>query len=263
MLPLRPFEVSLMAPTQHESPSRYRGSQPAALFPWLEAARKRLYEAWVGTTGHHPRASNNTWACEIASGCRTCDEHLSVPCSLLREANEIGHFLNTTCFTSTPWSFLRLYLILLSEFNQQLNDLAGMLKIRIGKPPKLVAVWANRWAKHRLNILVLHHPTILFADEYEQSWTQLEAELFRSVFECRDGTKIPVEIIDTKWLERPQGGMKAPDLTAANAGNKAIVVVPPLDVFLAETIEYFRNFVDAALQNRSVVRHFEARHSCV
>jgi len=44
---------------------------------WLKDTRTRLYEHWVTTTGHRPNASYGTWACEIADGCRTCNEHLS------------------------------------------------------------------------------------------------------------------------------------------------------------------------------------------
>ena len=63
---------------------------------WLEVTQAALYEHWGATTGHRPKANRSTWACEIAQGCRQCNEHLSLPCSLLAEANEVGLFLSTT-----------------------------------------------------------------------------------------------------------------------------------------------------------------------
>jgi hypothetical protein len=65
---------------------------------WLEPTQQQLFDTWRSTTGHQPDASSRTWACEIANHCRTCDEHLSLPCSLLQEANEIGEYLQAPCY---------------------------------------------------------------------------------------------------------------------------------------------------------------------
>src|SRR5690349_23098677 len=91
---------------------------------WLRQTQSRLFDKWASTTNHRPGASGGTWACEIYHGCTTCQEHLSLPCSLLAEANEIGTFLSTSCFSDEPAAFLRLYLILLSEFSSQLEHAA-------------------------------------------------------------------------------------------------------------------------------------------
>src|SRR5688500_12156253 len=144
---------------------------------WLSRTRQELYTQWVTRTGHKPGANNRTWACEIARGCRECDEHLSLPCSLLAEANEVGVFLGGSCFDQYPAAFVRLYLILLSEFVGQLADVAKQLRIDLGKPPKDVCVWANRWAKHKLHILVQHHPVMLYADRYGDRWARVSPKL--------------------------------------------------------------------------------------
>src|SRR3954469_9411274 len=89
---------------------------------WLKVTRQMLLQKWVARTGHHSNARNSTWACEIAFGCRTCNEHLSIPCSLLKEANEIGHFLQLSCYDQRCESFVRHYFILLFEFCQELKD---------------------------------------------------------------------------------------------------------------------------------------------
>ena len=69
---------------------------------WLAKSSATLFEKWATTTGHRPDASHGTWACEIATGCRTCHQHLSLPCSLLMEANEIGAFLSMAVSPTTP-----------------------------------------------------------------------------------------------------------------------------------------------------------------
>lgn len=226
---------------------------------WVDKLRATLYERWVSTTGHSPDANNRTWACEIAFGCRHCNEHLSLPCSLLREANEIGLFLHATCFAARPDSFLRFYLILLSEFVNQLHDLANLLRLEIGKPPKEVVVWANRWAKHRLHVLVQHHPEMVFADQYGDEWPELERGLSKLVCEDRCGHQRPAMLIDTAWLCAAVG--KQPDLAAANGEAKAVIVVPPMQCFLDRTIRYFRSFIDAALKFPDAVREYRSEHA--
>ena len=225
---------------------------------WLEKERTALYDRWVSATGHSPEANNRTWACEIAFGCRRCDEHLSLPCSLLREANEIGLFLSATCFTARGDSFLRFYLILLSEFVNQLRDLADLLGLEVGKPPKEVVVWANRWAKHRLHVLVQHHPAMIFADQYGDEWPEIERGLTSLVCEDRCGNQWPAMLIDTAWLCAAAG--KEPDLSLANGEAKAVIVVPPMRCFLDRTISYFRTFIDAALEAPDAVRAFRSEH---
>ncbi len=98
------------------------GGHADCLPGWFEPTQRRLYDSWVCTTRHDGSATGGTWACEIASRCRTCNEHLSVPCSLLAEANEIGKFLGATCYSNDPGIFFRLYLILLDEFCAQLEE---------------------------------------------------------------------------------------------------------------------------------------------
>ncbi len=222
---------------------------------WLVQTTCGLFDKWVRTTGHRPDATDGTWACEIAHGCRTCHEHLSLPCSLLAEANEIGAFLSVGCFSDDPATFLRLYLMILSEFGSQLEQAAKLMALGLGKKPRDVSVWANRWAKHRLQILLQHHPLMAFADQYSESWPEAGFR-FRSeplINGC--GNLLPVRIIDTEWLERNHGARMDPE---ANGSGRAIVLVPPLMGFLDETIVYFRGFVDACLRDPGKIRRFES-----
>ncbi|MBW3598882.1 MAG: hypothetical protein KY475_16610 [Planctomycetes bacterium] len=227
---------------------------------WLDAVRVRLYETWTMATGHGPRSRGRSWACEIYHGCRSCNEHLSVPCSLAREANEIGAFLGNQCYTDDPTQFARLYLILLSEFVGQLKDVAGLLEIRLAKPPKHLCMWANCWAKHRLRFLTLHHPIVLFEDDCggDCSCAASENDL---TYEDACGQRFPCYVIDSRWLE--SRGSRLPNIEEANRPQKAVIVVPSFDKFLDETIRYFRGFVDECLKYPENVKRFEASYrSC-
>jgi hypothetical protein len=222
---------------------------------WLQQTARKLFERWTTRTGHRPEASYGTWACEIAKGCRTCREHLSLPCSLLAEANEVGGFLNSTCFCEEPTTFLRLYLVILSEFGSQLEQAAKLMGLGLSKKPRDVALWANRWAKHRLQILLQHHPLMAFADQYGDAWPEAERRFRIEPLVDACGNTQPVRIIDTRWLEQSHGSRMDPD---ANGPGHTIVLVPPLMGFLEETIEYFRNFVDACLRVPDKIRQFES-----
>lgn len=223
---------------------------------WLAQTAGKLFERWATVTGHRPGADRGTWACEIANGCRSCQEHLSLPCSLLAEANEIAAFLSVGCFSEDPATFLRLYLILLSEFDSQLNQAAQLMDLKVGKKPRKVAVWANCWAKHRLQILLQHHPLMAFADQYGEAWSQARPRFGGEPLFDRCGNAQPVRIIDTAWLERWNGTHRMDPET--NRPGRAIVLVPPMMGFLDEAITYFRSFVDACLSDVDRIRGFES-----
>jgi hypothetical protein len=227
---------------------------------WLRLTREQLSQKWSNTTRHRPDASYGTWACEIATGCRTCNEHLSIPCSLLEEANEIGAFLSTQCYSENPSMFLRLYLIILSEFVGQLQDVAGLIGVRVKKPPPSVVVWANRWAKHKLHFMVQHHPEFVFADSFQEPHASVVDAVSHgtAIDEC--GRSHPFTVIDYKWFCEAKG---EPDLNRANDERQVVVVVPPLMTFLDDTIRYFREFIDACLGSPELVRKFQSEHFTV
>jgi hypothetical protein len=225
---------------------------------WLERTRENLLERWTTTTRHRPESSYGTWACEIATGCWTCNEHLSLPCSLLAEANEIAAFLSTTCFTSDPAIFLRLYLIILSEFVGQLGQASDLMNLKLRKKPKNVCMWANRWAKHRLQILLQHHPLMAFADQYGERWREAESRYRNEPLKDNCGNERSVRIIDTRWLERNYDDHL--NVSEANGPAQALILVPPMETFLDETIAYFRTFVDKCLEDPDRIRRFESAH---
>jgi hypothetical protein len=222
---------------------------------WLSLTQSALFLKWSSTTRHKPGAAGGTWACEIYHGCKTCNEHLSLPCSLLAEANEIGSFLSASCYSDAPEVFLRFYLILLSEFVGQLEGAAELMGLKIGKKPRQVCLWANRWGKHRMQILLQHHPLMAFADQYGGKWAEVELRFRTASLIDACGNTQPARIIDTEWLARHQGNVLSDE---ANSPGRAVILVPPMMSFLEETMKYFRVFVDACLKVPDTIRKFES-----
>lgn len=212
---------------------------------------------WAGSTGHLPGVHRSDWAAELMSACADAKGHLSLPCSLRDQANHIGIFLISPSFDGAPVLFLKLYTLLLGEFNGQLHDVAGLMKVESPKPPRLTAVWSNCWAKHSLSMLVQHHPRYVFADELGTDWAVCQRDKHALVLAAQDGTSISPPIIDTEWL---CSNSSCTDPTRANFETPPIVIVPPLVEFLQETMRYFRGFIDNALADPCRIRMFEGGH---
>jgi hypothetical protein len=230
--------------------------EPPVVPDWFQSTQVRLLEMWA-RTGHVGDGRPNRWACEIYDHCRTCQEHLSLPCSLASEAEEIGFLLKATCFTDNPIAYIRLFLVLLSEFTDGLRNVAGLLRLQIGKPPRNVGLWCNNVAKHRLNLLVQHHPLYAFADSYGDAWEDFQPKLATTCIVDRCGNRRPLMVIDEDWLAAQKNTV---DLVLANDERQALVVVPPLAEFLSSTMDYFRRFVDVCLKEPEIVKRFESEH---
>ncbi|QDU29571.1 hypothetical protein ETAA8_46850 [Anatilimnocola aggregata] len=147
--------------------------EPAEVPDWFTKTRLHLLETWTKTTRHGLKRPTNGWACEIGYGCRTCTDHLSIPCSLATEAHEIAVLLNKEWIEEEFPVFFRFYLVALSEFVRNLESVAKMLGLKIPGPPGNVCSWCNNFAKHRLCILIQHHPGIIVADATERSGLNL------------------------------------------------------------------------------------------
>jgi hypothetical protein len=149
----------------------------------------------------------------------------------------------------------------LSEFVGQLHVLGKhVIGITIGKPPKELCVWANRWAKHRLQILAQHHPMMFFADKYRDKWREYASRLTTEPFVDRCGNEFPALIIDTDWLEKHDSKRKIDDLDEANGPARAVILVPPFRGFLDQAIGYFDEFVSACLSESEKIKRLESKH---
>ena len=225
---------------------------------WLHKIQPALFNAWRDRTGHFDGAGGRSLACKIvrASGCQ---QHLSLPCSLANEANEIGSFLQSECFNSQPVTFFRLLLILLDEFCERLHTAGNhVLQIDVGRPPKLLSIWANNWAKHRLQILLQHHPCIIFRDRYGCDLDGIKRMLADDPFQDNCGTTFQCHLIETSNL----GELRRQDAIIERAALPCftVIVVPTLDEFLFPAIDYFERFVSQCLSNMERLKLLESEH---
>jgi hypothetical protein len=238
----------MSSPTDADGPQEIEG--------WFDKLRISLFEVWTSKTGHGLTGPINGWACEIGRGCRSCSDHLSIPCSLATEAHEIAVFLNK------PWDqaefilFFRLYLVILSEFVCNLEGIAKKVGVEIGSPPVNVRAWANNYAKHRQCILLQHHPFVVEADAFGPDWPKMETALQKKEYMDGCGVIHSLEIIDQNWF----GSERKHDTIGANSNRQAVIVIPPLMGFLEDTMTYFRSLVDACGKQPDLVKQFESAH---
>lgn len=236
-------------------------NEPPDIPGWLRPTQTNLAMKWRERTGHFEGARNNSLACQMAVACRECEEHLSIPCSIASEANDIGTFLDTPFPIYRPDMFLRLLLMLLGEFVGNLKDINERIHLGINFKKPTLEIWVNRWAKHRLTIAIQHHPTMLFADSKGQGWNAFAATLTeKSVLKTDEGA-LPLLLMDEKWFRaNATKTMFSGNVEQANSNVHALVVVPPMMTFIDETVHCFQLFVNAAKSNPHKIRRFEATH---
>jgi hypothetical protein len=231
--------------------------EPADVPDWFNKARRNLFETWRDRTGHDAQCSPQRWACEIARRCERSGQHLSIPCSVGLDADEIGLFLKPNGYADDPIIFLRLYLMMLYEFTDALRKVNQQLELKLPERPKNLVIWSNQFAKHRAHLHFQHHPAYAFADCYGPAWKGFYAVAHTKHFIDGCGNRRPLAIIDQAWLcdeERKR------DESITNGLPQALILVPPLAEFLASTMDYFRMFVDACLRQPDAVRQFESLH---
>jgi hypothetical protein len=244
------------APHARDIPGPHR--VPIIQTPWLRVVREKTAELWASQTGHLPGVNRGNWASELMRACADTQGHLSLPCSLREQADYIGVFLMSPSFDNSPVLFLKLYTMLLGEFNGQLQDVSRLMKFDIGKPPRLTSVWANCWAKHALSILVQHHPRYVFADELGTDWAVYNHDHSKLVMTDPSGKQYQPPIIDTEWL---CSNSQCTDPQSANFSKPPVVVVPPLATFIQECMQYYRKLIDGALEDPCRIRMFEGPHN--
>jgi hypothetical protein len=214
---------------------------------WFAAVRSRLLNEWqTKTVVSSGKGDVESLACSILQAVNISTGHLSLACSLQSEAAQIEKLLNTICFDDDPVLFFRLFLFLLDEFTDRMQECSNLIQQRaFPEQPKLISVWTNRYAKHRTAILIQHHAQHLFEDE---------PEFGAAIAKLKKHGKI--EFIDTAWLKTPQ---KA-DIAGANRDLQSVVIIPPLIHFLLEAIQYYSDFRQFACSAPKALEQFQSEH---
>jgi len=174
------------------------------------------------------------------------DGHRSLPCALADDDQALLDLLESSSADDDPVRFTRMFLMLLDDFIESLEDAQRLLgHPRPPKPPANVSVWTNYFAKHRQNLLVMHHPACLMLDGPDAERWQLAIRAAGNV-----------TVIDQGWLG--QRGKSTPDPVAVRANlDPAVVVLPRLDELLQPALAYYRDFGLWAAQRPTELAKFK------
>jgi len=212
---------------------------------WFPPSRAALAQLWHSRTTMTRDGSTQQIVCSLLDVACNTSGHLSLPCAIADEADQIQAFLNSHCFDDRPQLFFRLLLILLDEFTECLckaTVLCGAKKKSL-KQPDLLSIWTNHYAKHRQAIIIQHHAEHYFTED-------LTACLRLSPL----GMKILP--IDTEWLKKNPSA----NLEDANADKRAVIVVPKLSEFVAVAIDLYVEFVNFCKSNPAALERFHSLH---
>ncbi|MBI3201586.1 MAG: hypothetical protein HYZ29_08590 [Myxococcales bacterium] len=208
---------------------------------WFAPVREGLASEWRAT-----RPEPDT---PLVCGLQTLDQerdgHRSLPCALADDDQAILDLLESPSSDNDPVRFTRVFLMVLDDFIESLEDARRLLgDPRPPKPPASVSVWTNYFAKHRQNLLVMHHPACLMLDYPDaERWEQAT----RAAGD--------VTVIDQQWLGLR--GRRLPDPSAVRANDDpAVVVLPRLDELLQSALTYYRDFGQWAAQRPTELAKF-------
>lgn len=231
--------------------------EPPEVPDWFNNTRQQLFKAWRNRTGHSAECRPQRWACEISQKCGRAGQHLSIPCSVGLDADELGIFLKPNGYADHPVIYFRLYLMMLYEFTDTLRMLGERLSLSLPHRPKELSDWANCFAKHRSLFQLQHHPAYAFADACGPAWKQFFAVIGDKQFIDGCNNRRPITVIDHAWLCDDK---RKRDVSITNGPPQPVVLIPPLEDFLVSTMDYFRQFVDACLQHPLAVQQYESMH---
>jgi hypothetical protein len=209
---------------------------------WLRDTRTDLHNTWR-TKGRYVAKDgrNLPLSCRLADAANpNLQGHLSLPCSVGQDADEIEAFLGSVAYDGYPVAFLRFYLFLLDEFGRALDDAYHRIDANKSLPGTLteLSVWTNNYAKHRVDFLVQHHPKYLFLDNPK-------AAALVPKLPCPD-----ILVID----------LRKPHEVVAHRYPHAVLMVPKLRAFLDPLLRYYAKFVEHAEQEVANLQKFHSPH---
>jgi hypothetical protein len=184
------------------------------------------------------------------------DGHISIACSLLEEQEQITDLLSHSGFNNSPILFFKLLLFLLDEFTERISKCYVLLGNMQVKQPKLLSLWANKYAKHRLALFIQHHVRHVFYDCDQRIYQALSGRDKIDGMCLRSGY-LPetVFVLDHKWLENNTGHS---EINLTNKETVPTILIPPLQNFIDETLVFYRNFIDFAKQKPEGLKRFQS-----
>lgn len=224
---------------------------------WHTPLCSDLHSLWKIKTGHDV-GSQSTLACQIFHGCSRWNEHLGFACSLSQAGNEIAHFLKNGNQMLDEVMFAKLLIIQLDELVDSMKTISSIAGLPKLSAPKELSCWANLWAKHRVLVMLQHHPFEVLSD-------LANAEFFELISK---GDTVPVEDARTnKSLHYRVVTSENIHLLNARTGDYAwveaetwvpvMLVIPPLSRLLEQACVAYANFVQNCLSHPDKVRAFK------
>jgi|GEM_PF-4893613 len=219
---------------------------------WHTPYCDELFQHWKRLTGHYP-GSGQTLACKIYHACGYPSEHVGFACSLSRSGNEISHFMRSGPSMLDEIMFAKLLILLLDEFVDGMRRICAKARLPVPKSPRNLSMWANIWAKHRVHLLLQHHPIEELVDLAHNDVIQMLNERQYIDLHSEKGDSTSCMVIDSKNLDLLQERSNASSMLKSENWTPWIVLVPSLIGFLDEAYIVYKDFVDTCVQNKDKV----------
>lgn len=229
---------------------------------WVKPTRQQLLAEWVCTWNLHAGIIEpckcTSLFCDVVN---LDDGHISIACSVANEYQQVTDLLHSEGFDRNPILFFRLYLYLLDEFTSRIQEATELIAGMKPRQPTRISIWANRYAKHKASIFIMHHAMHVFADGHESMYTLLEKTEGEIDGMCLRTDILPetLVVLNEKWFMKNE----RPNLVLGNIARKNIIpaiAIPPLRVFLQEAIDYFVKFVTEARKHPDKLKQFQSQY---
>ncbi len=220
---------------------------------WYDGLRGDLSGLWVARTRHSLESSDSI-ICELVDKCAPSNGHLSFPCALASEGDCISAFLEYGIGVAYPILYARVLLLMLDEFADGLDKLSMQIGARTRRPPRDLSMWANNWAKHRLKLLTTHHPEEYMADQFKDQREELWAGSGDVRF-IKNGVERVRQRLSPSDIAKLTCENAGEDQLSAHSG-RYCVIVPPMNHFVTQLIEYYEWFVSECLQRPDALQKF-------
>ena len=211
---------------------------------WFKPVRQRLLAKWVHTWNEHAGIIE-PYKCTVLFGdiVDLNNGRISIACSIADEYQQVTDLLDSEGFDLNPILFFRLYLYLLDEFTSRIQESHNLITGTKPRQPARISIWANKYAKHKAVLFIMHHAIHIFADGHPSMYPLLEKTEGEIEGMCLRTGILPetLAVFNEKWFEK-----NARPNALSNKEAVPAIAIPPLMDFLHDGIEYFLAFVNEA-----------------
>jgi len=212
---------------------------------WFKLVRQTLLAEWVI---NWKRRAGIVEPCKCTSLFADVvdpqEEHISLACSIADEYQQVTELLGSEGFDLDPVLFFRLYLYMLDEFTSRIQECYKLIAGTRPRQPYRISLWANRYAKHKAALFIMHHAIHVFADGHQNMYPLLERTEGEIGGMCLRTGVLPecLFVLNEEWFKKNE----SPSLALSNKQVVPTIAIPPLKTFLDETMSYLSTFIAEA-----------------